>query len=221
MVVGHQFLKLNKEKFKVGIIDYGMGNLYSVIGAFEYIGANVEIIHEPEQIIKHTNLILPGVGSFRMGMDNLSNRGLDVAIIDSVLNKKAKILGICLGMQLLGFSSTEDGYTAGLGLLPNKVEEFNSAELNGKKLPHIGFNSIYFENKSSFFGNLPNMPDFYFIHSYRMIPNAKQKNYATCNYGIDFLAAIKFENIYGAQFHPEKSQTNGLTLLKNFLIESL
>lgn len=221
MVVGRQILKSHKEKFKVGIVDYGMGNLYSVIGAFEYIGSTVELIYEPDQILEHNNLILPGVGSFRMGMDNLSDRGLDVAIIDSVLNKRSKILGICLGMQLLGSSSTEDGYTNGLGLLPNKVEEFNQDELSGKKLPHTGFNSISYENENSFFVNLPNMSDFYFIHSYRMIPNAKQKDYATCNYGVDFLAAIKFENIYGAQFHPEKSQTNGLTLLKNFLTESL
>jgi imidazole glycerol-phosphate synthase subunit HisH len=213
-------LKLCNEVTKVGVIDYGMGNIYSVVGAFEYIGASVDIVSDPDEISKYSTIVLPGVGSFRMGMEYLSNRGLDVAIIDSVLNQKAKILGICLGMHLMGSSGTEDGNTKGLGILPNKVERFKAGELAGNKLPHVGFNTIFFDKEERFFKGLPSLPDFYFIHSYRMLLDDTQQIYATCKYGVDFLAAIKVDNIYGVQFHPEKSQTNGLTLLKNFLTES-
>ena len=202
---------------KVTIIDYGMGNIFSVVSAFKYLGAEVEIVSDPEEILKSSILVLPGVGSFRNAMEFLRERNMDEAIIDAVTNKGVKILGICLGMQLLGSHSTEDGETDGLGLLPNQVERFTSKEVYGRKIPHVGFNSLHISEKQSLFKDLPHLTDFYFVHSYRMLIEDLQGRYATCKYGVEFLAAYEIGNICGTQFHPEKSQTNGLIMLKNFL----
>jgi glutamine amidotransferase len=120
-------------------------------------------------------------------------------------------------MQLLGSHGTEDGVTAGLGLIPNCVDRFAPLEVGKKKIPHIGFNAVRGSHKNGLFRNLPEVADFYFVHSYRMLPENQNANVATCTYGIEFLAAIEVDNICGTQFHPEKSQTNGLILLKNFL----
>ena len=202
---------------KVTIIDYGMGNIFSVVSAFKYLGAEVEIVSSPEEILKSSILVLPGVGSFRKAMEFLREHNMDAAIIDAVTNKGVKILGICLGMQLLGSCSTENGKTAGLGLLPNRVERFTSKEVCERKIPHVGFNSLYINEKQGLFKDLPHFADFYFVHSYRMMIEDLQGRYATCKYGVEFLAAYEIGNICGTQFHPEKSQTNGLILLKNFL----
>ena len=150
-------------------------------------------------------------------MDFIRERKLDEAIIDAVTNKGVKILGICLGMQLLGSHSSENGKTAGLGLIPNQVERFTSKEVYERKIPHVGFNSLHINEKQGLFKDLPHLADFYFVHSYRMLIGDIQGRYATCNYGVEFLAAYEIENICGTQFHPEKSQTNGLVMLKNFL----
>ena len=202
---------------KVTIIDYGMGNIFSVVSAFKYLGAEVEIVSDPEEILKSSILVLPGVGSFRNAMEFIRERNIDEAIIDAVTNKGVKILGICLGMQLLGSHSTEDGRTDGLGLLPNQVERFTLTEVSGRKIPHVGFNSLHISEKKSLFKDLPHLADFYFIHSYRMLIEDIQGRHATCKYGVEFLAAYEIGNICGTQFHPEKSQTNGLIMLKNFL----
>jgi len=150
-------------------------------------------------------------------MHELQKTGVDEAIKEAVTIKKRKILGICLGFQLLGESSTEDGMSAGLSLIPAKVERLNSEELSGRKLPHIGFNEVFFPSKSGYFSGFSDSAHFYFVHSYRMLPGLLPGAKAICNYGVDFLAAYQNENVFGAQFHPEKSQTNGLKLLDNFL----
>ena len=204
-------------KQKVTIIDYSMGNIFSVVSAFNYLGSEVEVVADPDKISKASILVLPGVGSFRSAMDFLKMRNIDEAIIDNVRNKGAKILGICLGMQLLGSHSTEDGQTEGLNLLSNKIERFTPNEVLGRKVPHVGFNSLQISEKKSLFKDLPDSPDFYFTHSYRMLLENLEARNATCNYGVEFLAAYEIGNICGTQFHPEKSQTNGLILLKNFL----
>ena len=118
---------------------------------------------------------------------------------------------------MLALSSTEDGESEGLGFIPAKVERFSPADLSGRKLPHIGFNKVQMPSAEGFFSGFNSSSDFYFVHSYRMLPDGLQGNKAICNYGVDFLAAYQTENIFGAQFHPEKSQTNGLALLQNFL----
>lgn len=203
----------------ITVIDYGMGNLWSVLSALRYLGSNPIITSDPDQIISAEALLLPGVGSFRKAMTALQANGLDQAIVEAVQSRGTKILGICLGMQLLGTSSTEDGNTIGLGLIPAEVDRFTIKEVGANKIPHIGFDVVQSETNWPLFKGLKNTSDFYFVHSYRLLPSAISGNCAICNYGVDFLAAYEKNNIFATQFHPEKSQTNGLILLKNFLLQ--
>lgn len=200
----------------VSIIDYGMGNIWSVVSALKYLGYRSEVTSNKDEIANAKCLLLPGVGSFRRAMQSLQNLDLDRTICDSV-NKGTKILGICLGMQLLGIDGTEEGDTNGLNLIPYKVAKFSKKEVSNRKIPHIGFNSVNFSNNSRLFTGVSPQSDFYFVHSYRMLPNQSESEQATCDYGIQFLAAYEKNNIFATQFHPEKSQTNGLILLSNFL----
>ena len=207
---------MNKQQ-NVIIIDYGMGNIWSVLSALEFLGAKVRVSSDAKEIVNADALVLPGVGSFRPAMRALNNCNLDEAIKEAIVINQRKILGICLGFQMLGDSSTEDGQCAGLGIIPANVERFKSEELYGRKLPHIGFNQVFLPEKSVFFAGLGDSADFYFVHSYRMRSMSLPGLKAICNYGIEFLAAYEHKNVFGAQFHPEKSQTNGLRLLNNFL----
>ena len=200
----------------VTIIDYGIGNLWSVASAIKYLGAKVEFTSDCNKISTSKVLILPGVGSFRNGMEILRSSAIDKAIKYAVKDNNSRILGICLGMQLMGSYSTEDGGSEGLGLIPNKVDRFNQGESN-YKIPHVGFNVVNFSERHGLFKDFSDASDFYFTHSYRMLVDQISGRYATCNYGDEFLAAFQIDNIYGVQFHPEKSQTNGLLLLRNFL----
>ena len=198
---------------KVSILDYGMGNIWSVSNALKYIGAESRFIKSPEDIISSECLILPGVGSFPEAMKIIKNNFFDEAIIE--LSKSGvSILGICLGMQILGASSNENNFTLGLNLLPNKVEKFSNNKL---KIPHVGFNSIKKYGNSKLLINFHSDIYFYFVHSFRMVKNNSLYNYSICNYDEEFIASVEINNIFGTQFHPEKSQTNGLKLLKNFL----
>lgn len=201
----------------ITIIDYGMGNLWSVQSALRYLGCDTIITSDPEKILRADALLLPGVGSFRKAMIELQQNNLDQAITEAVKIKGCDILGICLGMQLMGLSSTEDGDTSGLGFIKNPVDKFRKEEIFNNKLPHIGFNSVRCDTNSKLFKNLPIAADFYFVHSYRMLPAGLNGVSAECCYGKDFLAAYEEDNIFATQFHPEKSQTNGLLLLKNFV----
>ncbi len=203
----------------VAVIDYGAGNVWSVLNAFKYLGATPRLVDDPEQVLTADFLVLPGVGSFRQGMNRLREYGIDKALQEAVRQKGKKILGICLGMQLLGGYGTEDGYTEGLGLVSYGVEPFAKEEVNGRKIPHVGFNSVLFKKADGLFRGLGPQADFYFVHSYRMLPEGSDPLFAQgiCTYGIEFLAAFEKDNVCGTQFHPEKSQTNGLILLQNFL----
>lgn len=200
---------------KVVIVNYGMGNIYSVQSALKFLGVESEYTDQPGKILNADKIILPGVGSFRMAMENIISKGLLDPIKKSVLENGNSILGICLGMQLLGISSTEDGFTNGIGLFDGIVEKFNDEY--DLKIPHIGYNDIEPPADSVLFNNLQKNSDFYFVHSYRMKTHIS-KGITTCNYGEEFVAAFEQDNVFGTQFHPEKSQTNGLILLKNFLM---
>ena len=198
----------------VVVIDYGMGNLFSVASALRYLGCDPHITDDPHVVQSAPHVILPGVGSFRLAMERLRAKGLDDAVRGTV-QAGHHLLGICLGMQLLGSSSTEDGNTAGLGLIDNTVQLFDEAA--GVKIPHVGFNEIAPTVNTGIFEGLPARPHFYFVHSFRMSVGGLDCARATCTYGEEFLAAFDMGNVCGAQFHPEKSQANGLQLLKNFL----
>jgi len=217
MVDGNLNLKLNKMKESITIIDYGMGNLWSVLNAFHYLGCEPIVSNDPKKVCCAESLVLPGVGSFRKAMNSLRSKGLDQAILEGVQDNGNKILGICLGMQLMGTQSTEDGNTSGLGLISQSVERFSEQEIGENKLPHIGFNLVHSVPDSKLFHGVPEKADFYFVHSYRMLSEGLSGKPATCFHGTEFLAAYEQDNIYATQFHPEKSQTNGLLLLKNFL----
>ena len=198
----------------VVVIDYGMGNLFSVSSALRYLGCDPRISDDPGVVESAAHVILPGVGSFRLAMERLHERGLDEAIRRCTRSGN-HLLGICLGMQLLGASSTEDGNTTGIGVIPNTVQLFDGSA--GVKIPHVGFNEIHPTVDTGLFADLPPNPHFYFVHSYRMSVGQLDCARATCRYGEEFLAAFDMGNVCGAQFHPEKSQANGLQLLKNFL----
>ena len=199
------------------IIDYGMGNIWSVKSAINYVGSKVDISDNPEVISKASHLILPGVGSFRKAMHNIRHLGIEEAIKSAVIEKGVKILGICLGMHLMGSQSTEDGIAQGLGLIANKVERFNNTKNSTLKVPHVGFNTVEFSQNKGLFSNLPKKSDFYFVHSYRMLSEQVNGLIGECSYIENFLAAFEVSNVMGTQFHPEKSQTNGLQIIKNFI----
>jgi glutamine amidotransferase len=205
---------------KVTIIDYGMGNLWSVASAIKFLGADPVVSHDPIEIANSNCLVLPGVGSFRRAMETIRANKYDQAIAEALTNPKTKLLGICLGMQLLGASSTEDGVTLGLGLVPNLVTRFSSNNNIKIKIPHIGFSEVKSPKNSSLFVNIPDNSCFYFVHSYFMeIANSDvtKDHVATATHGSDFVAAIESGQISGTQFHPEKSQKSGLQLIRNFL----
>ena len=204
---------------KVIILDYGMGNLISVKNIFDYLGCITVISSNYKDIKKFSHIILPGVGAFKQAIKNLEKLKFKNEIIEQIKFKKKKILGICLGMQLLGLSSTEDGLSLGLNLIKNKVENFNSLKYSKLNFPHVGFNNIkVINNKNGFFKNISDLDNFYFNHNYRMLLDDFSSDYALCNYGENFLTAFNKDNLYGVQFHPEKSQSSGIKILNNFLI---
>lgn len=199
---------------KLVIIDYGMGNLKSIVSAFKYHGIDdIEITHDYMKIKKADKILLPGVGSFYKAMENIKSLGLQEILDEMVLDKKIPILGICLGMQLLCEFSDEDGGTNGFGYIKAKCNRFQSKNI---KIPHVGFNQVYTNEKSVLFDGIESGSDFYFTHSYRLESNI-EINQSLCSYEEKFIAAYEVDNIFGTQFHPELSQINGLKLLKNFI----
>lgn len=201
------------------IVDYGLGNLWSVKNALDYIGIDVVISGDPDQISNADFIILPGVGSFGSGMDNLHSRDLVEVLNHRVINKGVLTLGICLGMQLLSDESEESKGVKGLGWIPGKIIKFNNKSL---RLPHMGFNSLIAKNTSvPFLNNIRDTSDFYFVHSYYFSAFDKNHIIAWTRYGIDFASIVRKDNIIGFQFHPEKSQSNGIQLLKDVIKSTL
>jgi len=198
----------------VCIIDYGLGNLGSLQNMLKRIDNSVIISSAKDDIAKADKLILPGVGTFDTGMTNLNSLGLVEILNDQVLEKKKKILGICLGAQLM-LNSSEEGNEKGLSWVDGKVIRFNAS--NGIKIPHMGWNDLQ-DNGSPLFNNMPEQPPrFYFVHSYHFSFQNSDYSTSTAIYGYKFSASFNRDNIFGVQFHPEKSHQFGLNLLKNFI----
>ncbi len=195
----------------VAIVDYGMGNVASVQKALNFLNLKSIITSDHQALRDAEYIILPGVGSFLKGMENLRERGLDTLLTEEVVTNKKKFLGICLGMQLLSENGTEPEACKGLGWIKGTVVKFEAGAL---RVPHMGWNNITVVN-DTFYKGVENS-DFYFIHSYHMVPEDKQVIAATVHYGTDVVASIQKDNIFATQFHPEKSQDAGLTLLKTF-----
>ena len=196
---------------EVVVIDYGMGNLHSVQKALSFLDAQPKLSQDAEEIRTAQKLILPGVGAFGDAMAELSRRGLVLAI-QAAVGKGTPLMGICLGMQLLFESSTEGGWQQGLGLIPGKITKFAIRE----KVPHMGWNSV--ENRDEeMFAGLPKEFSVYFVHSYCAQQIERPYVSGITEYEIPFACAVHQDNIYGCQFHPEKSGDNGMQILRNFL----
>ena len=200
------------------IINYGMGNLFSVKTAIENLGKNVKISHDSKEIVKGNIIVLPGVGSFKVAINRIKKLGLDDAIKECIINKNKKILGICLGMQLLAKVGTEDGINEGLNVFDVEVIKFQNSYNQNFKIPHVGFNQVNNEKNSILFKGISNNSDFYFNHSYYIpLKTYKFSNFSTTNYINNFISSIEYDNVFATQFHPEKSQSNGQILLENFM----
>lgn len=196
------------------IIDYGIGNLSSVQNMFRKIGvSDVCISSNPEKIEKATKLLLPGVGSFDAGMSNLEQSGLIPLLIKKALLEKVPVLGICLGMQLLTQKS-EEGVKPGLGWIDGETVKFKFNDEQNLKIPHMGWNYIHVVRENPLINN-SQKNRFYFVHSY-YVKCVEQQSMAIANYGIDFTCMVNKDNIFGAQFHPEKSLRFGMKVLENF-----
>ncbi|MCE0558568.1 imidazole glycerol phosphate synthase subunit HisH [Motilimonas sp. E26] len=199
---------------KIVVVDYGMGNVKSVISAIRYLGFEDVILSNDSSILASADkLILPGVGNYAMAVKKIHELDLHSIIRELVLCKKIPILGICLGMQLIGRSSTEDGFHEGLALIDAKVEAFNS---KGIKIPHVGYNQVEPVLNSRLYSGINTELDYYFTHSFRMQSEADICA-SRCVYGENFIASFEKNHIAGVQFHPELSQHNGLKLIRNFI----
>ncbi|MDD4953351.1 MAG: imidazole glycerol phosphate synthase subunit HisH [Candidatus Omnitrophica bacterium] len=199
----------------IAIIDYGMGNIHSVNKALQNLGAKTLVTNKPADIQAAEKVVLPGVGAFDDAMQELKRQGLVPAILESI-NSKKPFLGICLGMQLLFPKSQEAKRELGLGAVKGVVKKF-PAKL-GLKVPHIGWNQLKKATaECPLLKDIPDSSYVYFCHSYYPQPKDKSVVAATCDYGVNFSAIIWKDNLFGAQFHPEKSQSVGLKILENFV----
>jgi glutamine amidotransferase len=198
---------------EIVIVDYGMGNLRSVQKAFEKLGHAAVISDQPDRVAAAGKVVVPGIGAFRDAIARLREAGLVAPLIDHARAGKP-FLGICLGLQLIFTKSYEDGEYAGLDLLPGEVVRFTDQP--GLKVPHMGWNQLRFRGSCPLFRNLADGTSVYFVHSYYAAPRDSAVISAEADYPTPFAAAVCHENIMATQFHPEKSQKVGLTMLRNF-----
>jgi glutamine amidotransferase len=195
------------------IVDYGMANLRSVQKAFEKLGHSAQITGDPNLVGEADKLVLPGVGAFRDAIAKLNETGLGEPICDNIRAGKP-FLGICLGLQLLFTKSYEDGEYAGLDLIPGEVVRFQT--LPGLKVPHMGWNQLQIKRRAPALRDVPDGSSVYFVHSYYVVPKDANVIAAETDYPTPFTSAIWRDNIFATQFHPEKSQAVGLSMLKRF-----
>ena len=206
----------------VAVIDYGMGNLRSVSKAIEHVnqGARVCVTHDPDEILRADRVVFPGQGAARDCMAELKRLELDAVIREAVRSKP--FLGICMGLQVLLDSSEENDGTPCLGVLPGRVQRFPSgmrgaATGEGLKIPHMGWNQVHQTKPHPLWRDIPQDSRFYFVHSYHVVPSERTQIAGVTHYGAEFVSAMARENVFAVQFHPEKSQRAGLTLLYNFI----
>lgn len=201
---------------RVLIIDYGLGNLGSVRRAFEECGAKVSIGCSRDSFLDASHVVIPGVGAFAEGMGLLESQGLPSMIKDFVVQAGKPLLGICLGMQLLGIDGIEGGLTKGLCLVDGHVLPLQPSSPR-ERIPHVGWNEVHHDGTSALLSSIPSGVDFYFVHSYAIAAASPEQIVATTPYCGDFVSVIQNGNVWGTQFHPEKSQRAGMQLLRNFL----
>jgi glutamine amidotransferase len=205
---------------KVAVIDYGFGNIKSVINALHYCNAEAYVVDSPLRISNFGGTILPGVGAFGPAVDFLRLKGFDKAIRDYV-NSGKMLYGICLGFQLFFTKGYENGSHEGLGLISGEVKKFEFKD-ELLKIPHMGWNDVNIGNSSyakKMFFSIDNKENFYFVHSYYVTPEDFMYVSSTCEYGLKFCSSVAYKNLWGSQFHPEKSGGRGLKILSNFVNE--
>lgn len=198
------------------IVDYGMGNLGSVLNMLKKVGAKATISSSKDDILNAEKIVLPGVGSFDSGIKHIYERGLLEVLNTKVLKEKTPFLGICLGMQLITKCS-EEGKREGFGWIDAKTVRFNFSNYKENlRIPHMGWNTVNIKERNHITNDLGEEPRFYFVHSYHLVCNNKDNVILTTNYGYEFATGIQQDNIYGFQFHPEKSHKFGIKLFDNF-----
>lgn len=198
------------------VVDYGMGNLGSVRRSLEECGADVQVSEDPKDLLSAEGIILPGVGAFADAMKQLNDRGWIEPLRESVLAKRIPLLGICLGMQVLADQGVEGGVCSGLGLIPGEVILLQPPS-SDVRIPHVGWNEVHPVQASPLFEKIESGTDFYFVHSYHFVTKDPKYILARTPYCGDFTCAVGHENIFGVQFHPEKSSRPGFQLIRNFL----
>ncbi len=202
----------------IAILDYGMGNIASIRNMMRRVGGDAVITSDLESVEELSGIILPGVGAFDNAMQKLNASGIADTLRDFVLERKTPFLGVCLGMQLL-FESSEEGKLPGLGFIGGQVRRFKGPEFHAGKLkiPHMGWNVVRPRDDAALFVGLDQEPRFYFVHSYHAVCADDNDIAATCNYGYEFTCSVNRDNIYAAQFHPEKSHRFGMKVFENFM----
>ncbi len=198
----------------VSIVDYGLGNLGSVVNMLKRAGTDARLVSTPEELLASERVLLPGVGAFDEGMTRLNRQDLVTPLQDFAASGRP-LFGICLGMQLL-LDGSEEGQAAGLGLIPGRSVRFLESE--GLRIPHMGWNTVDPTRDDPLVGGLPEDSRFYFVHSYRVVPERREDELATTEYSVRFASMVRSGNVMGAQFHPEKSHAFGMSILKNFAI---
>jgi glutamine amidotransferase len=201
---------------QVAIIDYGMGNLDSVSRRFRRVGVDAKVTANPADVLKADKLVLPGVGHFREAMSNLASLDLLDALHEAARVKRVPVLGICLGMQLMARRS-EEGTADGLGWLDAEVIRFSVADSQRHKVPHIGWSRITVRKESALMSGVPGDAEFYFVHSYNLRSRSPEIVLCESEYEQPFTSAVEHDNLFGVQFHPEKSHDAGALVLRNFL----
>jgi glutamine amidotransferase len=200
----------------ITIIDYGVGNIKAFYNIFKKLSVDVKIAQKPSDLFESSKLILPGVGHFDYAMKCFNDSGMRTVVDELVQSKKIPVLGICVGMQMMA-NSSEEGNMSGLGWIDAKVKKIDSDLLTQTtRLPHMGWNDISVKRTNSLLSNLEYNSRFYFLHSYYFEPNVENDTIALSKYGKEFTCAVNHDNIYGVQFHPEKSHQSGIRLLQNF-----
>lgn len=200
----------------ITLIDYGVGNMNSFINVYKRLNIEVKVATKVADLEGAQKLILPGVGAFDHAMNELNNSGMRQKLDELVLIQKIPVIGICVGMQMLG-NYSDEGKLEGLKWIDASVKKFDETKIKQiTRLPHMGWNDVVPKNQNKLFEGLENESIFYFLHSYYFDCNVEQDSIATSNYGIEFTSAANHENVYGVQFHPEKSHNYGEKLLHNF-----
>ena len=201
---------------RITLVNYGLGNIQAFVNIYKRLNIPVDVAVTPDQLANAEKIILPGVGAFDWAMTKLNNSGLREKLDEIVLEHKIPVLGVCVGMQMMSLHSDE-GVLPGLGWIKSNVVRFKPGTIGDAPLPHMGWNEILIKKKSNLFKSIKDKAHMYFVHSFEFIPVEQQHVTSTINYSKEIVSSLEKDNIFGTQFHPEKSDKDGLKLIENFI----